>query len=298
MVLLATVADDRWGRKGGKYEETQREITRFFSEINGSFGIDKFLMWNSKNIITHPDYEKNKNLLDEKNPDLNPRLYKAMLVKSGMEIIKEGDFLIYNDTSKEIWSEVIGKKIHKSQYDINELKKLCVNNGGIIVTHARWNHNGNSPISVGKGEFGYHTHENFTSDRCMDIMNRVKYKYRLQPASGLIVLQKNNKTVRLVNEWEKYCKIDGCARSEGYAKNGKIGHRHDQSVLGLLFTDFDIPILDKLHADEQYIMMNPNNFLNYCQTNTTYRKIPSNMDIKDLKFSRIDGNMKIEKREI
>lgn len=293
-MLLVTIADDRAGRKGGKYTETQNNIRRFF-EGNKFFGIDRFLMWTTSDIISHPDYEKYKDMLDVMDPAINPRMYKPMLLKAGLDMIEHGEFLVYNDTSPEMWIN-IGSRIDPNKYDLKVLEDMCVSNGGILTSHGRWDHDGTTAIHVGPGCAGHHTHENFTSDECMEIMGLTKYKHSLQHTSGFIVLKKCTKAIKFVDDWLRYNGIRGCAMSLDYAKDGKIGHRHDQSVSGLLINQMNNKLVEKLNGDEQHMPLNPNNLLNYCQIGTKFRFIYSNTQLSDKKFRRPPDGMILTKR--
>jgi hypothetical protein len=91
----------------------------------------------------------------------------------------------------------------------------------------------------------------------MKKMGLEQYKYSLQHASGMIVLQKTEKSINFIEEWLKFNLIDEAA-SLGYinddTKNhnhfnnnfwmeehiNKSGHRNDQSIFSLLTKKYKI----------------------------------------------------------
>jgi hypothetical protein len=119
-------------------------------------------------------------------------------------------------------------------------------------------------------------------------MGLEKYKYSLQHASGMIVLQKTEKSINFMEEWLKFNLIDEAA-SLGYinddTKNhdhfnnnfwmeeciNKSGHRHDQSISGLLINKMDNNLI--ITPSNLYPMYN---FLSYCLLNNNYEFINSN----------------------
>ncbi len=171
-VLLVTVADDRYGRKQGKYGETQDKILKIFLN-NLDFGIKKFAMWKWKHITQTDFYKENKAFLDNPNPSKNGRVYKSFVILDGLKQLQDGEFLIYNDCSPELWKNFDENyKVDKTKYNINVLKKLCISNNGILTIHVKWD-NGKH---VRRGEPGSHTHANFTLERCMKKMGLSEYR--------------------------------------------------------------------------------------------------------------------------
>ena len=77
--IFVTVSDDRSGRKGGKYKETQDKIDSILND-NSQFGINKHDKWTYEDIIKTSFYEKNKTLLDIVGPSKNGRVYKPFAI--------------------------------------------------------------------------------------------------------------------------------------------------------------------------------------------------------------------------
>jgi hypothetical protein len=279
-VILVTFSDDRSGRKMGLYGATQDKIYNFLKNRNPSFGITDFLFMKFHDIIGTDFYNKNRKMLDIQEPDMNGRCYKPYAILEGLKKINYGDFLIYNDSSPELWKSIdTNEHIDSKKYNINVIKQLCKANDGILTASVN--------VCMGNPVENYHRHEFYTLDRCMKIMNLEEYKYSLQHASGMIVLQKTEKSVNFIEEWLKFNLIDEAA-SLGYIKDdtidkidrnfwteeyiNKSGHRHDQSISGLL--------INKMN---NYLVIPPNNFypqynfLTFCLLNYNYEFVYSNL---------------------
>jgi hypothetical protein len=281
-VILVTFADDRNGRKMGLYSETQDKCYVFFKNKNPSFGITDFLFMKFNDIIASDFYKKNKKMLDIPDADMNGRCYKPYAILEGLKKINNGDFLIYNDCSPELWNFIdTNKYIDNENYNINIIKQLCIKNNGILT----------SSVSVLMGDpiENYHRHEFYTLERCIQKMNLEKYKYSLQHASGMVVLQKTEKSVNFIKEWLKFNLIDEVA-SLGYINDAtkntinknfwseeyiyKSGHRHDQSISGLLINKMDNNLI--IPPTEVNTLYPKYNFLSYCLLNYDYEFINSN----------------------
>lgn len=287
-MVLVTVADDRYGHKGGKYIETQNKIKTIF-ENNPDFGINQFRMWTYNDLVKSDFYEKHKDALDEPAPHINGRLYKPLVIYEALKELNDGDFLLYNDTSPEMWQTLSHDYKIDPIYKLDILKNLCIQNNGILTAHAKWNWN----THVEKGQTGYHTHENFTSELCINTMGMQDYKYSLQHASGMIVLQKSKKTMDFLEEWIYWLDKFECRAQypRGGYKNdydnywvnveieqyGKIGHRHDQSVSGLLINKMNNKIIETLDWYERAKDFSAYNFLNFCKTDYQYNFFETNL---------------------
>jgi len=278
-VILVTCSDDRSGRKNGIYGKTQDKIYDFFKNKNSSFGITDFLFMKYDDILKTDFYQENKIILDQKDAAMNGRCYKPYSISEGLKRIDYGDFLIYNDCSPELWDFIENHpKINRKKYNINVIKNLCIQNGGILTSYV------NVQLETNLNE-NFHRHEFYTLDRCMRKMGLEQYKYSLQHASGMIVLQKTQKSVDFIEEWLKYNLIDECASLGRVHENPekstmefwieeyliKSGHRHDQSISGLL--------INKMN---NYLVVAPMNlypgfnFLSYCIVNYRYGRVNSN----------------------
>lgn len=326
MTTLLTVSDDRFGRKGGLYKATQEKIRTIFKN-NSWLGIDDLRMWDWDSII-NTDFYKNTfvpsidvvtdvlhpttnniivgagthfpsvRMLDECDPAKNGRLYKPLAIRDTLRELNDGDFLIYTDCSPEMWYMDANYAIDPRAYHLSVLQNLCMLNDGILTLHVKWNFN----THVQKGEVGYHTHENFTTDSCIAKMGMEAYKYSLQHASGLIVLQKSRRSVDFVDEWLYWNSIPECGGLGGpddpalwyreVVLNGKIGHRHDQSVSGLLINKMGNKLLETLDWYERPTGSTPYNFIFYCDKRLRYNFFDSNQPMGNIchRMVSADGN--------
>jgi hypothetical protein len=308
--IFVTVSDDRFGRKGGKYKETQDRIHDLLK--TKSLSIDRFAMWTFEDIEKTSFYEEcivkgttvehdiihpvskvvimpkgriipDKRLLDFVDPAGNGRVYKPLCIKEEFDKLDQGDYLIYNDCSPEIWDYFFANPYADlKEFDLGVVKELCERNGGILTAHVRWNYQDHVENDVP----GCHTHENFTTDRCMIEMGLSHYSHSLQHASGMIVLKKNERSTKFVDDWlywnsNSYCggigpEWDPLFWFNEVITKGKIGHRHDQSVSGLILNSIDNKLIQSLDWYERPKGSHPYNFLFYCKKGYNYRFFDSN----------------------
>jgi hypothetical protein len=200
-----------------------------------------------------------------------------------METFKEaeqGDFIIYTDCSPEMWNEERIRPIPGTK--LNPLLDLCASNRGILSSFIRWD-----TVPLRHGQLGIHTHRHFTTDRCMRVMGMMKYENSFMHASGMVVLQKNKLSSDFLSRWLIWNLRDECSalgRAEldndysfwDQEDEHKMGHRHDQSISGLLLNEMNPLLVD--YYERNYP---GHNFLNYCYDHTTYTFTDSNTVVKE-----------------
>ena len=80
-----------------------------------------------------------------------------------------------------------------------------------------------------------------------------------EPWAGAIVIKKTIFTTSLIKEWLEMCQIKEDlwgdeksyeAQNKEYSENFRIGHRNDQSLLGMLLYKYNIPIE---HMEKKYL---------------------------------------------
>lgn len=267
MTLLVTVSDDRLGRKGGKYEETQNKICDFFHS-NPDLGVE-CISYTFEDIQKTSTYKHNTALFDNIDAARNGRAYKPLAIIEAINHVQEGDYLIYSDCSPELWDRL---PLWKHSFDISVITELCNRNDGILSAFVKWDTRNILP-----GHLGIHTHDNFTTDACIERMGLDHLRYTYMHASGMMVFKKTFKTMAFLKEWMKYNLIDECAslgRSDianDYSfweaeQKYKLGHRHDQSISGLLINKYGYKLVDMPYFTD----LNPHNFLNYCRVGHNY----------------------------
>jgi len=274
-VVLVTVSDDRGMRKNGMYGITQNKV-RNIMRRNNHFGISDLYFYTYDDIVGSEFYECNVNMLKCIDAAHNGRCYKPYVIQCALRNVSEGDYVIYNDVSPEWW-EVGEDFVIGDEYSLKVIQSLCDKNDGILSCSVSW--------MAPNGVFANHTHEYFTSERCMRYMGMERYRHCLQHASGMMVFCKSETSVSYVDRWLKYNVIDECASlcdvdtGEDFWGTevdvyGKIGHRHDQSISGLLLNDMGkklikIPDYWSLYPTKTY------NFLSFCRTDTNYEFVSS-----------------------
>jgi hypothetical protein len=262
-ISFVSVSDDRFGRKNGKYSETQDLVSSLIRKLD----FDSIHSWKWEDILKTDFYEANKRILDHQNPDINGRCYKPFVILESLKSTNPGDFLIYNDVSPEHWRNF---SFDRSVHSLSVIKDLCDANQGILSSEVIW---------ICNGEITPHTHENFTTERCMNRMGLQKYKHSLQHASGMMVFKNTPFVVQYLEEWLYWNLIDECASLTSWHSNenyfsqeldcfGKIGHRHDQSISGLLLNDRNLKIIKNTGEF---------NFASLCRKDMDYRLIETNI---------------------
>jgi len=279
--ILCTISDDRSGRKGGTYELTQDKVWKIITQ--NSF-VDKQFPWNINYILNsiEPEiqefYQENKIMLDNPDAAINGRLYKPFVIQQALNDINEGDYLIYNDVSPEMWKMDENFVIDKNIYDLEVIKGLCREANDFLVAFVKW-----SPDNFIKHPLGIHTHKYFTTTACLRRMGAEKYIDSYLCASGMICVRKTPKTAQIIKEWLEYNKIWECAsagdpnipgdESLWWKKEShKLGIRHDQSILSVLLNKRDWNFVDIVYND-----ISPYNFLNFCRKDVNYSFINSNI---------------------
>ncbi len=291
--VLVTVSDDRMGRKNGLYAKTQDKIEWMLAEEpNKNLGIDRQHHFNFEDFLNLNHfgfYQNNKAMLGNIDAARNGRLYKPYFISYVLSTLNEGDYLIYNDCSPEIWD--MPNYALTPNYDVEVIKQLTNKANGFLVAFVKWD-----TKHIPKGEYGRHTHNYFTMDLTLKEMYAESYKDSFLCASGMICIKKTDETINIVHEWLEYSKNPKCsclgdptipndtsywsAESTGQfdTEGFKLGHRHDQSILSVLLNK-----KDAYYVDIQYTEMNPYNFLNFCRKDLEYTFINSNIKVlKDI----------------
>ncbi len=285
-LTVVCISDDRWGRKEGLYAETQDRI-KVLLENNPQLGVDEIKCWKWEDIGATQWYLDNKTLLDNKDAARNGRAYKPFIILEALKSCSFGDYVVYTDCSPEMWNMAHDTIYPAIYYNTDVIKRLCSANNDILTIFVKWDR-----VGIKSGGLGIHTHKHFTLNRCMDKMGLRQYENSYMGASGMWCIKKTESTMEFMEEWLKWnCDEDCCSMGiiaieddysfwtaeshEEFGKEGyKMGHRHDQSISGLLLNKRNAKFVDILYND-----MNPYNFLQYCRTDVGYKFIEGNQPI-------------------
>jgi hypothetical protein len=280
--ILTSVSDDRFGRKGSKYSETQDKMYHIM-KANPQLGIHDFKMWKWEDIEKTEFYKKNKLLLDNTDASRNGRAYKPFVIWEALSSANEGDYVIYNDCSPEIWDMGYDAKFQPIYFNLSVLHNLCKGNDDVLSVFVKW-----APRKLHEWELGMHTHRHFTLKRCIDKMGMGEYTDSYMGASGMWVIRKTESAMQFVNDWLKWNTDPDCCSlgdinipddysywdEESHLEFGKpgykMGHRHDQSIAGLLLNERKAKLVDILYNE-----ISPYNFLQYTRTNENFKFIDS-----------------------
>jgi len=227
-------------------------------------------------------YTNNKVLLDNVDASKNGRVYKVYAIARALSSLQDGEYMIYSDCSPEIW-KMDEDFIIPDTYSLDVMKSLCQAANDILAAFVRWD---TRKIPAASDLLGIHTHENFTTDRCMRVMGLERYRRSFMPASGMIMIRKTAKTEAFVDEWLKWnCNPEAACLGkpeipddfsywDGSEDDLKMGHRHDQSIFGLLMCRDGYHLLWPPGRAE---MPNHNPLL-YCMKDFTYKFMDPNIN--------------------
>lgn len=265
--ILTMCHDDRQGRKGGVYGETAKFVEENINLILDDIEVYNWSYADCLNLLYNGSQSLHILSIDA---GINGRWYKPFAILQLLTQLKDGDFLIYNDCSPEIWENVEGN------FDLSVIHNLTTQNNDILTSFVKWDCQ-----NIPADGLGLHIHKYFTLNRCMDKMGLRQYENSYQHASGMMCIRKTPDTVKFVEEWlhwnlDPECASLGVEGAEFWEaeKDIKAGHRHDQSISGLLLNKRNAKLVDILYND-----MNPYNFLQYCRVGQEYRFIDSNSPV-------------------
>ncbi len=265
--VLVMCFDDRQGRKGGVYEQTAEYVKENINDLFLEIEVKSYSFYNCYAVVPET-YEHIKHV----DAGINGRWYKPAAILDTMRQLNDGDFLIYNDCSPEIWHNV-----SDGNYSLDVIQQLTTQNNNILTSFVKWDCQ-----AIPGGGLGLHIHKYFTTNRCMDKMGLRQYENSYQHASGMMCIRKTPDTVKFVEEWlhwnlDPECASLGAVGCEYWdeEKEFKVGHRHDQSISGLLLNARNANLVDILHNE-----MNPHNFLQFCRVGQEYSFINSNTPVE------------------
>ena len=152
-------------------------------------------------------------------------IWKPYLILKALDNLQNGDVLVYGDAGCEL----------------KGTREECLQKFNIVKT-----------INTGTKVIANHSFRNYTYIKT-DLYFRIKWNAilfapRIMAASGRIVIEKNQKTIKFMQEWLKLCTSDyrNIDDSPSNLPNLPrfIEHRHDQSVFSLLFCLFKCKMVD------------------------------------------------------
>jgi len=190
-----------------------------------------------KDLIETKFYQDNKQILDNKR-GAGYWLWKPYFILNEVLLLKENDYLIYTDCG-----DVFSNKIYN--YLDNEIK-----NHDIILMS-----------SFSKNTI-------YTKRDCFILMNCDNDKYWNSPQieAGFSIWKKTDFSIKILNEWLKYCSILEIINDENKNENFSdfIDHRHDQSILTNLSIKYNLfnthHLRNFIECNYKYYNFNPNSF--------------------------------------
>lgn len=277
--ILVQVADDRQGRKNGLYSKTAADVKAIMNLLFPELGVHN----HSYNDLYKEFAGRKTNHLSNIDAGINGRWYKPYLINKELNDLQDGDYLIYNDCSPEIWATSID---HVEDFSLDVIRELTRLNNDILNPFVKWDCK-----NISEDDLGIHIHKYFTTDLCMDTMGLRRFENNYLTSNGMICIRKMPETVKFVEDWLHYNLIPQCASlgvngTEFWDKEQeyKVGHRHDGSIFGLLINRDNRKCVDLIHNE-----MNPHCFLQFCRKSQDYEFIAANTppDRKTLDLTKV-----------
>ena len=195
--------------------------------------VDKVLIYNIADMDSAFKEKNEKILKSGEGRRKGCYLWKPYFVNEALNSIEEGDFLIYMDSAGGYYRSSVQPVI-----DIMNKKNIdMVGSRRYRYLERHW---------TKRDTFVY-----------MDCDNE-KYINQYQCWAGMFVLRKNDNTKRILEEWLKYAQdyrlitdMPNTCGLDNY--EGFVTHRHDQSILSLLQTKYDVDIIEKLPVADFYV---------------------------------------------
>lgn len=195
--------------------------------------VDKTICFNIADMDTDFRMKNQKILESGEGRRKGCYLWKPYFVHKALESIDEGDFLIYMDSA--------GGYYRRSVEPLIDIMKT------------------NHIDMVGSRRYKYYEKHWTKRDTFvyMDCDNE-KYLNQYQCWAGMFVLRKTDNTKRIVNEWLEYAQdyrlitdMPNTCGLDNY--DGFVTHRHDQSILSLLQTKYNVAMIEKLPVADFYV---------------------------------------------
>jgi len=261
---LITISDG----KGNPAALVQDRITEMFTR-QPAFGVDvNHVTWAAFQKTAF--YKKHKTQLDNPNPLMNGRAYVPYVIGAALAKAAAGDFVIYSDSSPEIWEVALGADL--TGFDLDVIKELCVKADDILAVQVRW-----TPGAFSSADDpGVATFKNFTINSCLDKMGLRALENCYMPARLLWCFRKSRKSTAFLSAWLKWSMDPDCLpKDPNVLEQGKLGLVIDQSISGLLLAKSN----HRLLVAPAYMGpgdLHPMNFLSYCRRDLSYVFMESN----------------------
>lgn len=171
-------------------------------------------------LVTTDFYKENKNILDRSRL-CGYALWKPYIILETFKNISENDIVVYMDCGD----------IPENNRQLDTFLKQYLKDNNQCFIDSRVNKN-----------------KQYTKRDCFVLMDCDSEKYwnDIQQEDGFLAFKKNQFTIDFINEWLFFCKneniitdIPNICGSPNFPEF--IDHRHDQSIISLLKTKYDIP---------------------------------------------------------
>jgi hypothetical protein len=151
-------------------------------------------------------------------------MWKSYIIKKAMDSINDNDILIFIDAGCTI-NTYAKKRLEEYVQIVRDSKHGCIS----------------FQLALSQ--------QKYTKKALFEYMGTSKEDQQLdQYLSGIIILRKNENTKTIINEWDRISRIPDMINDSRSSSEHPdyIDHRHDQSILSLLFHKYgSVPINDE-----------------------------------------------------
>ena len=219
-VRVLTYSDDRFGAKGGAYRKTQQAMHEVFFRHPD---IHQVVNKTEHDLLKTSFYRKHKDVLSRGNLTIHAGcMQKIFFIKEELDKMGEGEYLLYHDCSPEIW-DFENDKYH--EYRLQPLLEMCTSNKGVIMA------------DTGSDS---HSHHQFTSSKCIDLMGAHEHRHKVQDCASWILMQNTPFVRSFIAEALHFVEMEDCFAMRKHKEYDRSinpdfnEHRGDQSVMSLL----------------------------------------------------------------
>lgn len=225
-IHFLSYADDRFGRKGGRYRQTQIAVAEL---MLAHPDIADVLSFTQDDLTGTEFYEKHKDLLEKGITQAAGNMQKPFFVRKALGMVPENSYVLYHDISAEIWD----LNLDYIQWPLRLHARMCDQNEGVLLANAGQ-------------DATYCLHRHYTSPTCMRLMQVERFKDCVQECASWVLFRNSPSVRNLVDEWLAYNTNEDCA---SYLKNKLVDqsmepefieHRGDQSILTLLLRKYQL----------------------------------------------------------
>lgn len=216
---------------GGGGQNYYDAATRITNEVKSLKAFNQYITYTDSDLKKDEFWKTHSQFIENNKRGYGYWLWKPYIILKTLNSMNNDEILLYLDGGCEIKSNESNES-----NELNKLIERCKQND-ILYT------------LTGKEEKKYTKMDLFIELN----MNKDEIKDIAQCQAGVIFLKKNEKIMKMVNEWYQLsCNYHLIDDSDSLSENDKefIEHRHDQSIFSLLIKKYNYNKYDNIMNDD------------------------------------------------